>query len=81
MKLKALVIGAALAVSIPALALAQARAPAKPPADPNEPGRRLVTNGIGQIFVPFQSLSQPQRVAAPAPKAQKVRRAKKSKKS
>ena len=24
--------------------------------DPNEPGRRLVANGIGQIFVPIQSI-------------------------
>ncbi|HEX2655918.1 MAG TPA: hypothetical protein VHN11_20025 [Xanthobacteraceae bacterium] len=28
------------------------------PADPNENGRRLVANGLMQIFVPLQSMAQ-----------------------
>jgi hypothetical protein len=55
-------LAAALVLALPTLAEA-AKKKAAAPADPNEPGRRLVADGLSQIFVPGQSI-----VAASQPK-------------
>jgi len=44
-------------------------------ADPNEPGRRLLANGLSQVFVPAQSLTTPP--AAPAAEPKKAKKHKK----
>lgn len=59
-------LAALFVASLPAVALAAK----KKAADPNEPGARLVKDGISQIFVPVQSVlaaSQPK----PAKKGKK----------
>jgi hypothetical protein len=35
--------------------------PAPAAADPNASGKRFVTNAVGQIFVPWQSMTQPKK--------------------
>jgi hypothetical protein len=55
-------LAAMLVLALPTLAEA-AKKKAAAPADPNEPGRRLVVDGLSQIFVPAQSV-----VAAGQPK-------------
>jgi hypothetical protein len=54
-------LAALLVAALPTLAEAAKKKAA--PADPNEPGRRLVVDGLSQIFVPAQSV-----VAASQPK-------------
>ncbi len=62
-------LAAALVLALPTFAEA-ARKKAAAPADPNEPGRRLVADGLTQVFVPLMSVTKSQP-AAPAKKGKK----------
>jgi hypothetical protein len=79
------VLAVAIAATAPSMAFAKhkKKAPSAPPApqttvDPNEPGRRLVANGLSQIFVPAQSLTTPAPAPAPAAPAKKMKKHKAS---
>lgn len=65
---KAIVLVLAALFAVSSVSFAEAakkkskKAKAKPAAaqsNPNEPGMRLVANGVSQIFVPIQSLAKP----------------------
>jgi hypothetical protein len=75
------VLAAAIAATpLTAEAKSKKRSAAKPAAmaDQNEPGRRLVFNGLSQIFVPVQSMTHQ---TAATPKATKKRDARKGKRN
>jgi len=72
------VLAVAIAATAPSMAFAKHKKKSAPPApqttvDPNEPGRRLVVNGLSQVFVPVQSLTTPAPAPAPAAPAKKTK--------
>jgi len=73
------VLAVAIAATAPSMAFAKHKKTSAPPApqttvDPNEPGKRLVANGLSQIFVPAQSLTTPKPAPAPAAPAKKTKK-------